>query len=84
LIAVDAAGRENDSREEGTAMVHCKVTVAVFVDLFPSPKLEHTIEVLMAEDPVAFWVGSISLKFMDDGTRVCTCQVRSLGRFSIF
>ena len=43
----------NYSREKGTAMVNCKVTVAVFGDLFPSPKVERTIEALMAEEPVA-------------------------------
>ena len=52
-FAVDAAGRGNYSRDEGTAMVNCKVTVAVFGDLFPSPKVERTIEALMAEEPVA-------------------------------
>ena len=35
---MDAAGRGDYSREEGTATVRCKVTVAVFGDLFPEPE----------------------------------------------
>jgi hypothetical protein len=50
-FAVDAAGRGGYSREEGTVMVSCKVTVTVFGcyigDLFPSPKIERTVRVLM-------------------------------------
>ena len=65
-FAVDAAGRR-DSREEGTVMVSCKVTVTVFGDLFPSPKIERKVKILMAEDPVAILGGSVALKFMDDG-----------------
>jgi hypothetical protein len=64
---VGAAGRGDYSREEGTAMVRCKVIVTEFGDLFPSPKIERTVKVLMAEDPVAILGGSIALKFMDDG-----------------
>ena len=37
-FAVYAAGRENYSRDEGTAMVNCEVTVAVFGDLFYEPE----------------------------------------------
>jgi hypothetical protein len=43
-FAVDSAGRGDYSREEGTAMVRCKVRVTVFGDLFPSPKIERTVE----------------------------------------
>jgi hypothetical protein len=63
---VDAAGRGDYSREEGTAMVRSKVIATVFGDLLPSPKIERTVKVLMAEDPVAILGGSIALKFMDD------------------
>ena len=45
--------RGNYSRDEGTAIVNCEVTVAVFDDLFRSPKVERTVKVLMAEDPTA-------------------------------
>ena len=62
-----AAGRGDYSREEGTAMVRCKVIVTVFGDLFPSPKIERTVRVLMAEETIAFRGGSIPLKFVDDG-----------------
>ena len=48
-------------------MVRCKVTVTVFVGRFPSPKINRTVKVLMAEDPVAILGGSIALKFIDDG-----------------
>ena len=65
-LAVDAAGRGDYSREEGTAMVRSKVIATVFGDLLPSPKIERTVKVLMAEDPVAILGGSIALKFMDD------------------
>ena len=64
---MDAAGRGDYSREEGTAMVRSKVIATVFGDLLPSPKIERTVKVLMAEDPVAILGGSISLKSMDDG-----------------
>ena len=64
---MDAAGRGDYSREEGTAMVRCKVIVTVFGDLFPSPKIERKVKILMAEDPVAILGGSVALKFMDDG-----------------
>ena len=66
-FAVDAAGRGDYSREEGTAMVRCKVIVTVFGDLFPSPKIERKVKILMAEDPVAILGGSVALKFMHDG-----------------
>ena len=64
---MDAAGRGNYSRDEGTATVTCEVTVAVFGHLFPSLKVERTVRVLMAEETIAFRGGSIPLKFVDDG-----------------
>ena len=60
-FAVDAAGRGDYSREEGTAMVRCKVIVTVFGDLFPSPKIERKVKILMAEDPVAILGSSVAL-----------------------
>ena len=38
-FAVDAAGRGDYSREEGTATVRCKVAVTVFGDLFRARRL---------------------------------------------
>ena len=42
-------------------MVRCKVTATVFVGRFPSPKINRTVKVLMAEDPVAILGSSVAL-----------------------